>query len=75
MGWLAFERDKTVAFLHRVLDDPVGILVASLFRAGESRADVTLSISPYDDRAGPRGVRDPRLRFRDRSRFRALILP
>ena len=48
VGWLAFERDKTVGFLHRVLDDPVGILVASLFRAGESRADVTLSASPYE---------------------------
>ena len=48
VGWLAIEHERPCAFLHRVLDDPVGILVASLFRAGESRADVTLSLSPYD---------------------------
>jgi hypothetical protein len=48
IGRLAVDRDLTVAFLHRVLDDPVGILVASLFRASESRADVTLSLSPYE---------------------------
>ena len=48
IGWLSVEREKSVAFLHRVLDDPLGAMVASLFRARESRADVTLSVSPYE---------------------------
>ncbi len=48
MGWVFVEREKAYAFLHRVLDDPVGRLVAGLFRAGEARADVTLSLSPYE---------------------------
>jgi hypothetical protein len=48
IGWMAIERERSVAFLHRVLEDPVGRMVAGLFRAGESRADVTLSVSAYE---------------------------
>jgi hypothetical protein len=48
IGRLSVERDKSVGFLHRVLDDPIGVMVASLFRVRDSRADVTLSVSPWD---------------------------
>jgi len=48
MGRLTIERERPCAFLHRVLDDPIGMLLAGLFRAGETQADVTLSILPYD---------------------------
>ena len=48
MGRLTIEREHPCVFLHRVLDDPVGMLLSGLFRAGEARADVTLSLSPYE---------------------------
>jgi hypothetical protein len=49
IGWLELDQTRRPAcFLHRVLDDSWGNVLATLFRAGESRADVTLSIVPYD---------------------------
>ena len=48
IGWLTLDGKKPVCFLHRVLDDPWGNVLATLFRAGESRADVMLSLVPYE---------------------------
>ncbi len=48
IGWLSVERDKSVAFLHRVLDDPLGVMVAGFLPVRESRAEVVLSLSPYE---------------------------
>lgn len=48
VGRLTCERDQSTVFLHRVLDDPFGAVLATLFRAGDTRADVTLSLSPYE---------------------------
>ncbi len=48
IGWLTLDDKKPVCFLHRVLDDPWGNVLATLFRAGESRADVMLSLVPYE---------------------------
>jgi hypothetical protein len=46
IGWLALAHDKPVCFLHRVLDDSWGTVLATLFRA-DAVADVTLSLVPY----------------------------
>ena len=48
VGWLSADREHAVAFLHRVVDDPFGNELATLFRAGDARADVTLSMAPYE---------------------------
>ncbi len=48
VGRLTVERDSVTGFLHRFLDDPFGGTLATLFRAGDARADVTLSLSAYE---------------------------
>ncbi len=48
VGWLSAEPDKSVAFLHRVLDDPAGVMVASFLPLRESRVDIVLFLSPYE---------------------------
>lgn len=48
VGRLSIERDSSSGFLHHVLDDPFGRVLATLFRTGDTRADVTLSLSPYE---------------------------
>ncbi len=46
IGRFTLDTKKPVCFLHRVLDDPWGNVLATLFRA-DSRADVTLALVPY----------------------------
>jgi hypothetical protein len=48
IGWLLLDHKRPACFLHRVLDDSWGNIMATLFRAGESRADLTLSVVPYE---------------------------
>jgi hypothetical protein len=59
IGRMVIESERAFCFLHRVLDDPWGNVLATLFRA-DSHADVTLSVVPYEV-AGDRlvfGIRD-----------------
>ncbi|MEO8667640.1 MAG: hypothetical protein ABI399_03935 [Bauldia sp.] len=46
IGRFSLDAKKPVCFLHRVLDDPWGNVLATLFRP-DSVADVTLSLVPY----------------------------
>jgi len=48
VGRFSVEHDSATAFLHRVLDDPFGPVLAAVLPAGGARADVTLSLSPYE---------------------------
>ena len=45
VGWLAVDAKRPVAFLHRVLDDPFGNLLATLFREREVGSDLSLVLS------------------------------
>jgi hypothetical protein len=48
VGRLTVERDACTAFLHHVVDDPFGAVLATLVGAGGRGSDVTLSLSPYE---------------------------
>ncbi len=48
MGRLTVEHSRSSGFLHRVLDDPFGLALASMFRAAEAQADLTLVLALYD---------------------------
>ena len=48
VGRVGIDHSHSVVFLHRVLDDPFGNVLATLFRAAESRADVTLFLALYE---------------------------
>jgi hypothetical protein len=47
VGHAMIERDRAVVWLHRVLDDPFGLILATLFR-GETKADLTLGVVAYE---------------------------
>ncbi|MBI3436733.1 MAG: hypothetical protein HY056_16910 [Proteobacteria bacterium] len=55
VGNVRIDHERAVVWLHRVLDDPFGQLLGTLFRPGEAMADVTLSMSLYE-RSGERIV-------------------
>ena len=48
VGRLSVERGGCSAFLHHVLDDSFGAVLATLFSADGRNTDVTLSLSPYE---------------------------
>jgi hypothetical protein len=48
VGRATFQRDRSFIFLHRVLDDPFGVAIATMFRAAETQADLTLALSLYE---------------------------
>jgi hypothetical protein len=48
VGRFTAERDRSSIFLHRVLDDPFGAAIATMFRAAETQADLTLSLALYE---------------------------
>jgi hypothetical protein len=48
VGRIGVDRERTTVWLHRFLDDPFGPVLATLFRAGDARADVTLAVVPYE---------------------------
>jgi hypothetical protein len=47
MGRVGIDRERSTVFLHRVLDDPYGIAIATMFRAAETAADITLQLALY----------------------------
>ena len=46
VGHIMIEHDRAVVWLHRVLDDPFGLMLSTLFRPGAT-TDLTLSVVPY----------------------------
>jgi len=48
VGRLTVEREAVTGFLHHVLEDSFGAVLTGLFGAGDSRADLTLSLVPYE---------------------------
>lgn len=48
VGRVTVEHNRCSGFLHRVLDDPFGLALASMFRAAEAQADVTLNLALYE---------------------------
>jgi hypothetical protein len=51
VGRISINHESSCAFLHRVLDDPFGIGLATMFRAAETQADVTLQVALYEANA------------------------
>jgi hypothetical protein len=47
VGRVSVERDRATIFLHRVLDDPFGNVLSTLFRP-DARADLTLAVVTYE---------------------------
>jgi hypothetical protein len=48
VGRITVEHDRSSGFLHRVLDDPFGMAMATMFRPAETQADLTLTLALYE---------------------------
>jgi hypothetical protein len=51
VGRVSIDHEHSCVFLHRVLDDPFGIALATMFRAAETHADVTIQVALYEAKA------------------------
>jgi hypothetical protein len=49
MGRITVEHDRSSGFLHRVLDDPFGVAMATMFRPAETQSDLTLTLALYEE--------------------------
>jgi hypothetical protein len=60
VGVCSIEFDRSTIFLHRVLDDPFGVAISTMFRAAETAADLTLTLALYEAQSNSLrfGVRD-----------------
>jgi hypothetical protein len=48
IGRITFQREHSSGFLHRVLDDPFGMTMTTMFRTAETLADLTLLLALYE---------------------------
>src|SRR5262245_36629118 len=51
VGRITVEHERSSGFLHRVLDDPFGLAMATMFRPAQTQSDLTLTLVLYEAQA------------------------